>query len=174
MKKLISICIAACLLCSFSYAETVWVLCQPDSYVNTRPAPSKHNSPNGYMECGWYGESDGTEKNGFVYLESLSNEDGYGWVSAGFAVYAEPVIKTFRTNIYSNGRVACWNNINGKRNCWLNNGDIVTVYALSDEWAVTNKGFIKTEHLGVNYNGMLRLEERQANAESAELYWEDD
>ena len=163
------------MLCSFAFAEDVWVLCQPDSYVNTRPYANKKQEPNGYMECGWHAETEGKTKNGYLYI-SMSNEDGYGWIHKGYVVYSEPVIMTFETNIYSQGRVACWRSIGGNRRCWAHEGDVVIVYAVSKEWSVTNKGFIKTKYLGVNYDTILnsKLVEGQSDTEPVELHWEDD
>jgi len=175
MKKFFAAVILLCLLMSVSYADTVWILCQPDSYVNTRPFANKKHNANGYMECGWEAETTGKTSKGYLYLE-LNNEDGYGWVHKGYIVYSEPIIITFKTNIYSKGRVACWRSIGGNRRCWVKNGDVVTVYALCEEWAVTNKGFIKTEYLGVDYDRLAktRLENGQSNDGTDELHWDDD
>ena len=127
------------------------------------------------MECGWHAETEGKTKNGYLYI-SMSNEDGYGWIYKGYVVYSEPVIITFETNIYAKGRVACWRSIGGTRRCWAKPGDVVVVYAVSEEWAVTNKGFIKTKYLGVNYDALLKinLENGQNNTQPDDLYWEDD
>lgn len=176
MKKIIAILALLCLLFSFAYAEDVWVLCQPDSFVNTRPFASKKQEPNGIMECGWKASTNGKTKKGYLYLDDLSNEDGYGWIHKGYVVYSEPVLITFETNIYAEGRVACWRSIGGKRRCWVQPGDVVTVYAVSEEWSVTNKGFIKTEYLGVNYDRLLEIdmEDEQTDNQSIDLHWEDD
>ena len=154
MKKIIIVLTFLCLLCSYVHAETVWVLCQPDSYVNVRRSASKKQEPNGTMECGWDAETNNKTKNGFIYVE-VPNEDGYGWINKGYIVHSKPVIITFKTNIYSNGRVACWRSIGGNRRCWVKPGAEITVYAVSEEWSITNKGFVKTEYLGVNYWSLL-------------------
>lgn len=157
------------------YELRCWVLCQPDSYVNVREFAKKGNNEIGIMECGDAAYTDGRTKRGFLYLCGVANELGCGWIHKGYIVYAEPVIVTFETNIYSNGRVACWRSIEGTRRCWVNEGDTVTVYAVSDEWSVTNRGFIKTKYLGVNYDLLLaNMERTESDSESTDLHWEDD
>lgn len=175
MKKIVLVLLAMLLLMSSAFADDVWVLCQPDSYVNIRPFASKKHEPSGIMECGWKSSTNGVTKKGYLFLDDVSNEEGCGWISKGYVVYSEPVMYTFQTNVYSNGRVACWRSIGGTRRCWVNNGDIVTVYAVSEEWSVTNKGFIKTKYLGVNYNNLLnqKLDDGKAHTEPDDLHWED-
>lgn len=176
MKKLISFLIFLALLFSHAFAAEVWVLCQPDSYVNIRPFANKKQIPCGYMECGWKAETNGETKNGYLYLDSVGTESNTGWVKKGYIVYSEPVIITVETNIYSKGRVACWRSIGGKRRCWAKDGDSITVHAVSEEWSVTNKGFVKTKYLGVDYDALLnkRLDAGQTYGESDALYWEDE
>ena len=178
LKRFIFLLLAIVLFVSCSVAEntSVWVLCQPDSYVNIRPFASKRHDPCGIMECGWDGETDGTTKNGYILVYSISTEAGCGWIKKGYIVYSKPIVHTYNTNIYSKGRVACWRSIGGNRRCWAKNGDCITVYATSEEWAVTNKGFIRTEYLGVDYNQLLKLEleDGQSDTESIDLHWEHD
>ena len=151
-----------------------WVLCQPDSYVNVREFAKKGNNEISIMECGDAAYTNGQTKRGFLYLCEVNNELGYGWIHKGYIVYSKPIIKTFETNIYSTGRVACLHSISGTRKCWIKPGDVVTVYAISDEWSVTNKGFIKTKYLGVNYDLLSdNMERTESYTESADLYWED-
>lgn len=152
-----------------------WVLCQPDSYVNVREFARKGNNETGIMECGDAAYTDGRKKNGFLYLCGVNNELGHGWIHKGYIVYSEPVVKMYVTNVYSNGRVACWRSIGGTRRCWTQPGDTVTVYATSDEWCVTNKGFIKTQYLGVDYDLLTRCMETGNNDDQpSELHYEDD
>ena len=79
-------------------------------------------------------------------------ETGEGWICSGYVVEDEPQ-KTERTRavVAATGRVMSYRRIGGARNGWLNIGDELTVYALSEEWAVTNKGYIRTKYLEVWY-----------------------
>ena len=106
MKKLIALIFAAVVLFSCAFADDVWILCQPDSYVNIRPFASKKHEPSGIMECGWKASTNRKTKNGYLYLDGVTNEAGSGWIHKGYAVYSRPIIETFQTNIYSKGRVA--------------------------------------------------------------------
>lgn len=174
MKKLI---LGLVFLFMFSCAaaeEDIWILCQPDSSVNIRTTASRKYEATGEVVCGWHAETTGETKDGFLYLVNLADEDGVGWIYKGYVVYSEPIIKTFDINVCSDGRVACWNYINGKRNCWVYPGDLIKVYAISEEWAVTSMGFIRSKYLGVEYDAMRRLEEGQTFSEPDALYWEDD
>lgn len=175
MKKFALLLLAILLACSSAVADTVWVLCQPDSYVNVRSTANKKHAASGYMECGWSASTNGKTSNGYLYLDKVPNEDGYGWINKGFIVYSEPVIYTFKTNIYSKGRVACRRSIGGNRRCWAHEGDAVTVHAVSEEWSVTDKGFIKTQYLGVDYDLLLGfMAGAEGDTKPDELHWDDD
>ena len=77
-----------------------------------------------------------------------SVEAGEGWISLWYIVWEKPV-RVFETrHIDSKGRVNARRTVNGKRRCWLKDGDEITVYWMA-EWAVTNKGFVKAEYIGV-------------------------
>lgn len=128
-----------------------WVLCQPDSYVNARLNPKKRSMEIGRLECGDKIYTDGETKNGFLHCY-VGFEFGEGWVHKGYIVFDEPKVPYFvYTHIVSNGRVAARKTINGKRRCWLRDGQPIKVYMMSDEWSVTNKGFVKTELIEKGY-----------------------
>ena len=40
---------------------------------------------------------------------------------------------------------------------------MITVYAVSEEWSITNKGFVRTKYLGVDYNGAAIDLEKKKN-----------
>ena len=126
-------------------AETVWVMCQPDSRVNIRSRPSGRSEAVGYAECGDGFATDGKQKNGFVHVFA-SVEAGEGWISAGYLVWEQPEQVGRQMVISAKGRVNARKTIGGKRRCWVRPGDTVTVYWAAD-WAVTNKGFIQTKYL---------------------------
>ena len=123
-----------------------WILCQPDSWVYARTSPKKKSMELGRLECGDMVYTDGETKNGFVHVYDLTFEMSEGWVSKGYVVYDEPYKPRFPdTQIKSNGRVSARKTINGKRRCWVKDGQSIKVYMASNEWSVTNKGFIKTK-----------------------------
>lgn len=125
-----------------------WILCQPDSFVNARMNPKKKSMELGRLECGDKIYTDGKVKNGFLHCYGFTFEAGEGWVHKGYVVYDEPYYPIIQnTKITSNGRVAARKTINGKRRCWLKDGQEIKVYMTSDEWSVTNKGFVKTEFI---------------------------
>lgn len=151
---LISLLIVAVLFVNFYFMthakseEAVWVLCQPDSWVNVRTAPSKHSSEIGRLECGDIAYTDGKIKNGYIHLINLSLEENEGWIKKGYIVYDEPYKPAiYETRVESKGRVAARKTIKGNRRCWLKDGQSIKVYMASAEWCVTNKGFVKTQFI---------------------------
>ena len=154
MKKRIGIIIAAMLailIGSLAAAEeegtSVWVMCQPESYVNIRERPGSRSPVLGRYEAGTRLTTDGKTKNGYLHLIHLTLESEEGWIHGGYIVYGEPEEKNATYEIRSNGRVAARKTIDGKRRRWMRNGDRVTVYRASRVWAVTNRGFIQTRYL---------------------------
>lgn len=147
MKRLLCLVIALFVLFGVAIAEdqTVWVLCQPGSYVNIRSRPSGRSDAVGYADCGEAFDTDGISKNGFLHVYA-SIENGEGWISKGYLVYEKPAFISRKMTVSGRGRVNARKTINGKRRCWVKPGDVVTVYWIA-EWAVTSKGFIKTEYL---------------------------
>ena len=63
----------------------------------------------------------------------------------------KPLIEKCNGTIAANGRVMSWRRINNGKNCWLNICDQVKIYARSEEWAVTNKGYVRMKYLEVWY-----------------------
>ena len=124
-----------------------WVLCQPDSYVNIRERASSRSAYAGMLMSGDQIWVDGRTKDGYAHCENMSNELGEGWVHAGYIVFDEPEEVNRECLISSNGRVSCRRTIDGDRRCWVVNGSEVFVYQVAGEWAVTDKGFIKTEFI---------------------------
>lgn len=125
-----------------------WILCQPDSWVYARTSPKKKSMELGRLECGEMIYTDGVIKNGFIHVYDLNFESSEGWVSKGYVIYDEPYKPCFPdTQIKSNGRVSARRTINGKRRCWVKDGQSIRVYMASAEWCVTNKGFIQTKFI---------------------------
>ena len=146
--RLIAISLCIVLLCGVAAAETGYIMCQPDSYVNIRLSPKNSAEVIGRYELGQEVQTDGKKRNGFLHLVDLGLEETEGWVFAGFVSRDGLTIRTVSARISAEGRVACRKSIKGNRRKWLHNGDLVTVYAFSDSWAVTNQGFIQTAFLG--------------------------
>jgi len=144
--------IAALLISTVSVAETVWVLCQPDSYVNIRARASGRSQREGYALCGDFFETDCKTKNGFLHIYA-SIEAGEGWISLGYIVWDEPQAVNAQYYICSPYRVAVRKTIGGERRKWAHALDEFQVYWMSNEWSVTNKGFIKTEYLEEDHGG---------------------
>ena len=124
-----------------------WILCQPDSYVNARWAASSRSDKLGRLELGDRIRSDGVTKNGFVHCIGLTFESTEGWVHAGYIVWDEPSMETETWVVNAGGRTACRKYVDGPRRCWAKNHSQVTVFAVSSEWAVTNRGFIRTKYI---------------------------
>ena len=124
----------------------VWVLCQPDSYVNVREFAKKDSTEVAMGEPGDSFLTDMKKKNGFLHVYGPF-EAGEGWISKGYVVYEEPERIDCCYRIDSNARVACRRTISGNRRCWAYCDDVVMVYWMTDEWCVTNLGFIKSEFI---------------------------
>lgn len=127
---------------------TCYVLCKPGDYVNVRRTPSKKGTPVGSLEAGDWFETDGTSSNGFIRVYGIG-EYGEGWIYAGYVSTEEPE-KVFGQYVcVAKGRVACRRWMDGPRtqNPWLKNGSDVQVFYMTSEWAVTNRGFIRSEYL---------------------------
>ena len=142
-------------ICYMAGAEegTKYILCnpRPDNHVAIRRSPRKGAEEIGRLDCGDDFITDGKMRNGYIHLLGMT-EYGEGWVHLGYVVDDKPVIERCNGSIAATGRVKSRRYINGKRNCWLEIGDDVKIYARSDEWAVTNKGYIRTKYLEVWYD----------------------
>ena len=145
MKRFLIILLCLLIAVSAALADTVYVLCQPNSFVYVRAFPKKGAETAGYAELGDALETDGLRKNGYL---KVGGYEGDAWIHKGFVTEYPVTIITANTEIMSKGRVACRRSINGTRRKWLKNEAKVTVYAFAEDWAITNQGFIKTAYLG--------------------------
>ena len=128
-----------------------WIMCQPDSWVYARQSPSKKGTELGRLELGDKVYTDGKVKNGYLHVIDLWFEMQEGWVKKGYVVYDKPYRPVIaETTVRSNGRVAARTTINGKRRRWLKDGQQIKVYMISEEWSVTNQGFVKTKFLNLD------------------------
>ena len=131
--------------------EEVWVLCEPNGTVNIRSKPG--GAVFGGTSCGAKMWTDNRQRDGFLHVLELNAEEETGWISARYIVYDEPHPVDAVMVITSVGRVAVRKWIGGKIIKWLQNGEPVTVYWMSDTWAVTEYGYIKSEFLEATHNG---------------------
>ena len=126
--------------------EEVWVLCKPDGTVNLRATPGGRVF--GGCQSGAKMWTDNRTKNGFLRVLELAAEEESGWISSRYIVYDEPREIMDGMMVCSDGRVACREWIGGKVIRWVQDGELVTVYWISDEWAVTEYGYIRAVYLG--------------------------
>lgn len=145
MKRFLIVLLCLLLVCVSALSETVYVLCQPDSFVYVRMFPKRGAQAVGYAELGQALETDGEKRNGFMLVYGF---EGESWINAGFVTRYPVTIETLDGWVKSSGRVVCRRSINGTRRKWLSDGTDVTIYARSDDWSITDKGFIQTAFLG--------------------------
>lgn len=145
-----------------------WTMCQPDSEVVIREKPNKKSAVIGAVSGGTCMVTDGIEKDGWIHLVDIANESGEGWISSLYVVYSE--VRTDR-HIYpvkANGRVACRKFIEGTIRCWVQDEEELTVYLVSSEWCVTNKGFVLTKF--IDFGNRVDIQ----NMDPDEMTWEED
>ena len=157
-KSLIAILLVliACLLIIISImdsarAEGKYILCRPKTEINVRACPKWGAEIIGHLYLGDSVETDGKVRNGFAHIVGLSFESMEGWIDQGLLVDTPPVVFECKDQIISDGRVAARQYIGGKRNKWLRSGREVNVYAISEEWSITDQGYVQTKYLSVNY-----------------------
>jgi len=131
-----------------SETATYYILCQPGDYINIRQKPSTRSTSLGRVYPGEDISTNEKTRYGFVYCPEMHTETGDGWVHSGYLVWDEPMdCQGALYEIHADGRVAARRWIDGPRRRWMKNGDQVKVWYWSQEWCVTNKGFIKTTYL---------------------------
>lgn len=155
MKRIVACILLLTLIfaCSTAFADEykVFIICNPKTPVIVRKTPRKGAEETGRLDFGDDVLTDGRKKNGYLHIIGVT-EVGEGWIFAGNTVTDQPVKLTgARANIAATGRVMTYRWINGKRNGWVQVCEEVKVYAISEEWAVTNRGYIRTKYLEVWY-----------------------
>lgn len=125
---------------------TCYVMCK--SYVNVRRTPDKRGQEVGYLECGDWFNTDADSKNGYIRVYGIG-EFGEGWIYCGFVVTEEPKRIDRKCAVSANGRVACRRWMGGPKteNPWITSGTEVMVYCAADGWALTSRGYIRSEYL---------------------------
>ena len=125
-----------------------WVMCRPGSQVNVRRTPERSAEAVGYLEVGDWFMTDAKSRNGFIRCYGIG-EYGEGWIYCGYVVTEEPEA-VFGTHVCTaTKRVACRKWIGGDQESlpWLKNGSTVQVFYMADGWAVTSRGYIRSEWL---------------------------
>lgn len=151
MKRLLTfivfITLVTAILTVFADEVEYYIICDPKSHVCVRRSPKRSGEESGRLEFGDKVWADGKKKNGFLHCVGINNEWGEGWVYKGNLVEDQPVTFGGKATIVGNGKVFCRRCVNGAKQGALKTGTEVKVLAYSDEWAVTSKGYIKTEYL---------------------------
>lgn len=125
-----------------------YVICQPGDYVNARISPSRKSESVGRYESADVVWLDGETKNGFALCVNAMKETDDVWVYTGYIVFDEPKWLNGQTAIVSStGRLAARRNCCGEVRKWLTNGTEMQVFWWSDDWCVTNYGFVKTQYI---------------------------
>ena len=155
MKKLICMVIVLAVLAAVFTAvaeeRQMFIFCNPKTPVIIRKTPRKGSEESGRLDFGDWVITDGVKKNGFLHVVGVT-ESGEGWIFAGYVIEDQPVrMEKARANIGATGRVMSYRWVNGKKNGWLQVCEEVKVYGWSEEWAVTDKGYIRTKYLEVWY-----------------------
>ena len=130
-----------------------YILCnpKPTNHVAIRRSPRKGAEETGRLDCGDSFWTDGKTKNGYLHILGYT-EDGEGWVHLGYVVDDPPIIEKCNATVAATGRVMSWRRVNSGKNGWLKVCDQLKVYARSEDWAVTNKGYVRMKYLEVWYD----------------------
>lgn len=128
----------------------VFILCNPESHVNVRKSPKNGSEKTGWVMFADSVLTDGKTKNGYLHVIGIT-EDGEGWIKAGYTVKDQPVKVTAWAAVSASGRVMSYRNAGKNRLGWVPLLAEMKVYALSEEWAVTSRGYIRLKYLEVWY-----------------------
>lgn len=147
-------CLAVLLFSSACAEESsCWVICQDQDgrpgEVIIRERPTRKSAEAGAAVAGTRLRTDWQESGNWIHLVDLNNETGEGWICKDYIVFDEPVRLELEGAIRGTGRVACRKSIDGELKRWAKPGQVLTVYWISSEWAVTDLGYIRSEYVGV-------------------------
>ena len=127
-----------------------WVMCK--GYVNLREEPNKKSRTCGFLDAGDGFVTDGKTKNGFLHV--LDAGECSCWVYAGYVVRSQPTMVNEYYVVVAKQQVLCRKCVGGRRIKgrlgWMKNGSRVRVYWISEDWALTARGYIRTEWLEVD------------------------
>ena len=126
---------------------TCYVFCDPDSFVTIRSEPKRKSVEVGGATFGSELKTDGKIRNGYLHVYDLAAEEDEGWISTGYVVYDPPRITSYKALVVSNGKLTARKSIGGKMKKMLRPMTEVKVFCESDEWCLTNYGYVMTEYL---------------------------
>ena len=154
MKRVIVciICFSLIFACFTALGDEyrVFILCNPQSHVNVREWPKKGSAKTGWIMFGDSVLTDGKKKNGYLHVIGIT-ESGEGWIKAGYAIPDQPVEVKATAAVSASGRVMSYRNAGKNKLGWVPLLAEMKVYALSEEWAVTSRGYIRRKYLEVWY-----------------------
>ena len=155
-KVLVLILAAVLLFASYTVATEIdrahaeeittqgYIICK--SYVVIRQWASKRATEIGQLDPAEQIEIDGRTKDGYAHIVAPCD----GWVHAGYIVFSEPKAVNATATVTARKRVACRKWIDGPNvdsKPWLISGSEVKVLWMTSEWALTNRGYIKSTWL---------------------------
>ena len=149
MRKLLAIIILT-LISITALAETpteAWVMCNPKSEVIVRIRPDIRSEEAARVFPGDRVNVD--KKKGKWYHVTLGCEAGEGWIRGDHLSFYEPeVFPEGKTFITTRGRLAVRKSIGGEViRKFKKPGVSVKVFIISEDWAVTSAGYIKSDFL---------------------------
>lgn len=152
MKKIVPVLLMIVMLFTGAMAETCAILCSPGDEVNIREKPTTRSEVVGRFGCGYTFETDGEtrkDKQGrrWVHMVNPHLEVEEAWVIDTYVAYSDVEIQSVTAVVDAKGRVALRKSPGGNRIKWLKNGQQVNVLAYSDEWCVTDQGYISVDCL---------------------------
>ena len=128
---------------------TCWIMCKPGSTVTIREKPDKESAVHGRLDCGDSFQTDGEMKDGWI---SCCAGEG-GWVYLGYVVTEKPQKIGERYVCVAIKQAACRRWMAGpqiEKRPWIRNGEFCEVFCMADGWAVTSRGYIRSEWLEVS------------------------
>ena len=96
--------------------------------------------------------TDGTSSDGWIRCYGIG-EYGEGWIYSGYVAIEEPKPVYEQYVCVAKTRVACRKWIDGPKvdgYAWLTNGSNVQVFYIAGDWAITSRGYIRSEWLEVD------------------------
>lgn len=126
---------------------TCYVFCDPDSFVTIRSEPKRKSVEVGGATFGSELKTDGKIRDGYLHVYDLAAEEDEGWISTGYIVYDPPRVTDYKALVVSNGKLTARKSIGGKMKKMLRPMTEVKVFCESDEWCLTNYGYVMTEYL---------------------------
>ena len=130
-----------------------YVICQPGDYVNIRPHPNKKGDVVGRFEAGERLYLDGKKSGSYLHCVGLRLEVDDGWIHKGYVVLDEPEEVDADARINSKGRVAARRSVGGDRRMWLKRNERIHVFYWTDEWCLTNRGYVQSQYVELERDG---------------------